>query len=78
MTDFILILIFSAIFGAAVRAHIDRRRARAMQHRAERFAWWWQTTGSGIAPNPGEDAEAHARRVAANAWDAGFAQRDAA
>lgn len=78
MNDFFLLMIFAAACGAAIRASIDRRRARAMQQRAERFAWWWHTTGIGIAPNPGESADAHARRVAANAWDAGFAQRDAA
>lgn len=78
MNDFLFLVIFGAVFGVAWRAHVDRRRAKALQQRAERFAWWWHTTGSGIAPVPGEDAETHARRVAANAWDAGFAQRDAA
>lgn len=54
------------------------RRAQAMRARAAAFALWWHNTGSGMAPLPGEGGEDHARRVAANAWDAGFAQRDAA
>lgn len=54
------------------------RRHQAIRARAGAFALWWRTKGSDIARKPGEDAEAHARRVAANAWDAGFDQRDAA
>lgn len=32
------------------------------------FAEWWHNEGSGMAPLPGEDAEAHVHRVCGIAW----------
>lgn len=32
------------------------------------FAQWWEDVGSGIAPNPGDDYETFAQRVAHAAW----------
>lgn len=34
------------------------------------FDEWWETVGSGVVPAPGEDQEAHCRRVARLAWKA--------
>jgi len=49
--------------------------------RQQRFLRWWWDVGSGIAPVPGEDREAHAQRVARAAWHDAFVvadQREAA
>lgn len=78
MTDFILILIFSFIIGAAVQAVRQSRRSAAIMGRAQAFELWWRNNGSALRPADGEDTEAHARRVAAQAFDAGFDCRDAA
>lgn len=32
------------------------------------FQNWWRDEGSAMRPNPGEDAEEHAKRVAQIAW----------
>jgi predicted small secreted protein len=71
-------MILAAIGGFVIALFKEIRRDRALKNRLPAFTEWWRTTGSGIAPIPGEYAEAHAKRVAAQAWDAGFAQRDAA
>lgn len=34
------------------------------------FDDWWHNTGSAITPQPGQDMEEHARRVAGRAWQA--------
>ena len=78
MSDFWLLMIFCAVAGAAFRAHNDRRRANALRQRAAAFTAWWQDPRSASARLAAETPEEHARRVAALAWDAGFAQRDAA
>lgn len=35
------------------------------------FNTWWEREGSGMIPNPGEDFEEHAKRIAQIAWDNG-------
>jgi hypothetical protein len=34
------------------------------------FDVWWRNVGSGMRPNPHDDYEQHARRVAEAAWEA--------
>jgi len=42
------------------------------------FDSWWFYEGSGIIPNPGDDMEEHAKRVAEDAWDAALSQQQLA
>jgi hypothetical protein len=35
------------------------------------FKTWWYNEGSGMIPEPGEDAEEHCKRVCQIAWDNG-------
>ncbi len=32
------------------------------------FEYWWDCVGAGMRPEPGQDMEEHARRVAEAAW----------
>lgn len=38
---------------------------------SEGFEIWWRDEGSGMAPIPGEDQEAHVHRIAEIAWSNG-------
>ncbi len=78
MIEFWMLMMFCVTAGAVFRANADRRRNNALRQRAAAFAAWWQDPRSATAQLAGETLEEHARRVAAQAWDAGFAQRDAA
>lgn len=76
--DPIIGILTATTIGAVYGIVVAMRRNKALLDREPAFNAWWHYTGSAIHPMPCEDAEAHTKRVAARAWDAGFAQRDAA
>ena len=63
---------FAVVIGAIWGVLSSLARQRLVNSRSPVFEAWWHTTGSAIRPEAGEDAETHARRVAAHAFDRGF------